>query len=148
MKVSVRGLWVDGRAMAPELVARRAMNFSQNWRGVPVVEVPYELVLPHAAAVGLIDGLVDEYREDSEQHPDPDCVLETLWRASGWVGGAEALKRPALLAELVDFLAMDLLDCSLKSSGPVAYLINTVDEGWSTSDGVHLRGVAGVVASM
>ncbi|WP_244226930.1 hypothetical protein [Corallococcus aberystwythensis] len=120
------------------------MNFGQHWRTPGVVEVRYEVILPGAYAVALLEQDWADWMEDAQRFPDLADPLEQALRALDWPRPAHALADAVTAPLVLDHFAHELLlrwfDDGVPS-GP-GFVLNTVDEGRMTGADVCLAGRA------
>ncbi|NPC68818.1 hypothetical protein D7Y27_03350 [Corallococcus sp. AB004] len=135
---------VEGRPVLVEALRVRTMNFGQHWRTPGVVEVRYEVVLPGAYAVALLEQDWADWIEDYQRFPEPNDPLEQALRALGWPGPAQALADPVVAPLVLDFNAHELLLRWFDDGVPSipGFVLNTVDEVRMVGTDVWLAGQA------
>ncbi|RKG61078.1 hypothetical protein D7X30_09330 [Corallococcus sp. AB011P] len=136
---------VEGRPVAVDNLSVRTMNFGQHWRTPGIVEVRYEVILPGAYAVALLEQDWVEVVEDGQRFLSPDHPLDQALRALGWPEPARALADPATAHLLIDFFAHELLlrwfDDGVPTAAP-GFVLNTVDEFRMAGTDVWIAGRA------
>ncbi|MBN8229660.1 hypothetical protein JYK02_19295 [Corallococcus macrosporus] len=135
---------VEGRPVGVDALRVRTLNFSQHWRTPGIVEVRYEVILPGAYAVALLEqhwaGLV----EDHQRFPAPEDPLDQALRALDWPEPARALADPLTAPPVLDFFAHELLLHWFDDGVPTGpgFVLNTVGAARMVGPDVFIEGQA------
>ncbi len=135
---------VEGKPVSVEALSVRTMNFGQHWRTPGIVEVRYEVVLPRAYAVALIErnwaGLVGDY----QRHPEPDEPLDRVLRAFDWPEPDRALADPIASPLVLEAFSHELLLRWFDDGVPdgPGFVLNTIEEARMVGPDVYLAGRA------
>ncbi|RYZ14237.1 MAG: hypothetical protein EOO70_07835, partial [Myxococcaceae bacterium] len=107
----------------------RTMNFGQHWRTPGVVQVRYEVILPGAYAVALLEQDWADWVEDAQLNwPNPAHAL------------ADAVTAPRVLDHFAHELLLRWFDDGVPS-GP-GFVLNTVDAARMVGPDVFIEGRA------
>ncbi|WP_426753816.1 hypothetical protein [Myxococcus sp. Y35] len=135
---------VEGRRVPVDALRVRTMNFNQHWRTPGIVDVRYEVILPGAYAVALLEGDWAEWVADCQRFPNPDASVERALRALDWPAPSRALADPVaaplLLMEFAHELLLRWFDDGVPE--PPGFVLNTVDEARGAGNDVYLMGRA------
>ncbi|RUO94476.1 hypothetical protein D7Y11_04395 [Corallococcus sp. AB018] len=135
---------VEGRPVEVDALSVRTMNFSQHWRTPGIVEVRYEVTLPGAYAVALLEQDWADLVEDYQRFPAPDDPLDQALRALDWPEPARALADPVAAPLVLDSFTHELLlrwfDDGVPSGS--GFVLNTVDAFSMAGADVYLAGRA------
>jgi hypothetical protein len=135
---------VEGRPVPVDALRVRTMNFNQHWRTPGLVEVRYEVILPGAYAVALLERDWAELVGDYQRVPELDDPLDQALRALDWPAPAQALADPVASPRVLDLFAHELLLRWFDDGAPAGpgFVLNTVDETRMAGTDVYLAGRA------
>lgn len=124
---------INGKALKPEAVKTRTMNFGQHWRTGGIISYPYEVRLPIHYVIDFINALLPEYNKDAQEVPDKNNELDQLLADYNWSEDAKFLLNnttKSVQQLLLDYFALEMLlhwytDAPVSENGCV---INTHDK--------------------
>lgn len=134
-----------GRAISPQALGVRTMNFGQHWRTEGIHEVAYSVEMPHAFWIDVFARELPEVVEDARKFPDDDNELDTALRSRGLpteIDKAAALEMaPIVVRHFAHDLLVEWIGDGSSDETP-GFVINTIDAVSIDVDRIRISGRA------